>query len=76
MRITTILAFLIMFFSLFGLLFIFDSLNKLAEKCQKGLIQKHICSSFTGFSMNILLVLLILGGFILILSTTIFILIK
>lgn len=76
MRITTILAFLIMFFSIFGLFFIIDSLNKIAEQCQKGTISKNVCEKFTGFSLNMLLVLLIIGGFILILSITIFIIIR
>ncbi|MEM5815666.1 MAG: hypothetical protein QXL14_01305 [Candidatus Aenigmatarchaeota archaeon] len=76
MRMTTILAFLIMFFSIFGLFFIVDSLNKIAENCEKNLISPSICNSFTGFGMNIVLVLLIIGGFILILSSTVFIIIR
>lgn len=76
MRLTTLLAFLIMFFSLFGLFFIIDSLNKLAEACQQKLVPMTVCKNFTGFGMNVLLVLLIIGGFILILSSTIFIMIR
>ncbi|MGC8993582.1 MAG: hypothetical protein ACP5JK_02325 [Candidatus Aenigmatarchaeota archaeon] len=78
MRLVTILAFLIMFFSVFGLFFIFDNLNKIAEECQKPnpSVSRAICNSFTGFNMNILLVLLIIGGFVLVLSSTIFILIR
>ena len=76
MRIVTILAFFIMFFSVFGLFFIFDNLNKISEKCQKGEINQAVCKSFTGFGMNIIIFLLIIAGFVLVISSTFFILIR
>jgi len=76
MRMVTILAFLVMFFSVFGLFFIFDNLNKIAEQCQKGLLSQAICRNFTGFGMNVIMVLLIIAGFILVISSTFFIMIR
>jgi hypothetical protein len=76
MRMVTILAFLVMFFSVFGMLFIFDNLNKIAEQCQKGQINQAVCKSFTGFGMNVIIVLLIIAGFVLVISSTFFIMIR
>jgi hypothetical protein len=76
MRMITVLAFLVMFFSVFGLFFIFDNLNKIAEECQKGRINQVACKSFTGFGMNVIIVLLIIAGFVLVISSTFFIIIR
>jgi hypothetical protein len=76
MRMVTILAFLVMFFSVFGMFFIFDNLNKIAEQCQKGQINQAVCKSFTGFGMNVIIVLLIIAGFVLVISSTFFIMIR
>lgn len=76
MRMVTVLAFLVMFFSVFGMFFIFDHLNKIAEQCQKGQLSPTICRSFTGFGMNVIIVLLIVAGFILVISSTFFIMIR
>jgi hypothetical protein len=72
----TILAFFIMFFSVFGLFFIFDNLNKIGDQCQKGEINQAVCKSFTGLGMNIIIFLLIIAGFVLVISSTFFILIR
>jgi hypothetical protein len=76
MRTITILAFLVMFFSAFGILFIFDNLNKIAEECQKGLLNPTVCRNFTGFGMNVIMILLIIAGFVLVISSTFFIIIR
>jgi len=76
MRLVTILAFLVMFSSVFGLFFVFDHLNKIAEQCKKDLIQPAICRSFEGFGLNVIIVLLIIAGFILVISSTFFIMIR
>jgi hypothetical protein len=76
MRMITILAFFVMFFSVFGMFFIFDNLNKIAEQCQMGQINQAVCKNFNGFGMNIIIVLLIMAGFILVISSTFFIFIK
>jgi hypothetical protein len=76
MRMVTILAFLVMFFSVFGMFFIFDNLNKIAEQCQKGQTNQAVCKSFTGFGMNVIIVLLIIAGFVLVISSTFFIMIR
>jgi hypothetical protein len=72
----TILAFFIMFFSVFGMFFIFDNLNKIRDQCQKGEANQAVCKSFTGFGMNIIIFLLIIAGFVLVISSTFFILIR
>jgi signal transduction protein with GAF and PtsI domain len=76
MRMVTVLAFLVMFFSVFGMFFIFDHLNKIAEECQKGGLDVTVCKSFTGFGMNVIMVLLIIAGFVLVISSTFFIMIR
>ena len=74
--ITVVLAMVVVFIAAFTLFFIFDSLNKLAAKCQAGQAPQTICKGFTGFTFNILVVLLLIGGFVLIISSTVFILIR
>jgi hypothetical protein len=76
MRLVTILAFLVLFLSVFGIFFIFDNINRIAEECQSGLLNQAICESFTGFGINVIVVLLIVGGFILVVSSTFFIMIR
>jgi signal transduction protein with GAF and PtsI domain len=56
--------------------FIFDHLNKIAEECQKGGLDVTVCKSFTGFGMNVIMVLLIIAGFVLVISSTFFIMIR
>jgi len=69
-------AMLIVFISAFVLFFVIDHINKLADRCKQGLESEKICSSFTGFTMNMIIVLLIISGFIMTISATVFILIR
>ena len=70
------LAMIVVFISAFVLFFVIDRINKIAEKCKLGLEPEKICNSFTGFTMNMVIVLLIISGFILTISSTVFILIR
>lgn len=65
-----------MFFSVFGLFFIFDNINQIAKKCKTNQIDAAVCESFTGFGVNMIIVLLIIAGFTLVISSTFFILIR
>lgn len=62
------------FIAVFMLFYIFDSLHKLAERCEAG-ENLAVCGLMTGLSLSMLIILLIIGGFIFIISMTVFILI-
>ena len=70
------LAMVVIFVASLTLMYIFDSLNRLSTKCKNGTAPQDICSAFNGFTMNVLIVLLLIGGFVLIISATVFILIR
>jgi hypothetical protein len=58
-----IISFLIIFIASFSLLYIFDSLNQLSIKCEKG-YKLEICNLLKGFTFVGLVVLLLVGGLI------------
>jgi hypothetical protein len=67
------IAFIVVAIAVFMLFYIFDNINKLAERCKAG-EELSACTLMTGFNMSMLIILLIVGGFILIVSVTLFIL--
>lgn len=61
------LAFLMLFY-------IFDNISKLSERCSKETLE--ICSEMSGLTIPMLIFLLIIGGFVLIISIVVYILIS
>lgn len=63
------LSILIVFIASFTLFYIFDSLNKIAERCEAG-EELEVCKLLSGFSFAMLIILLVIGGFVLIICAT------
>jgi hypothetical protein len=53
---------IVVFISVFTLLYIFDSLSKIADRCKIENLQ--ICKLLSGFSLAMLFILLLISGFI------------
>jgi hypothetical protein len=64
------------FIATFMLFYIFDGINKLAEKCGEEETKSFICQQFSGFTLSMLVVLLIIGGFLFVILTTSYILLS
>jgi|GEM_PF-2330963 hypothetical protein len=70
-----LVASLVFFIAGFTLIFIFDSLNKLAEKCNKG-EELEICKQMQGLSMSLIIILLLISGLILVINVVAYLLIS
>jgi hypothetical protein len=64
------------FIATFMLFYIFDNLNKLGERCKTEEIKSFFCQQFSGFTLSMLVVLLIIGGFLFVILTTSYILLS
>jgi hypothetical protein len=69
------LAFLVIFIAAFMLFFIFDSIDKLAQEC-KGDNPPATCQHMTSLTFPVMIILLIIGGFVLVICITIFIMLR
>ncbi len=67
------ISFIIIFVASFSLLYVFDSLNQISMKCEKG-YKLEICNLLKGFTFVGLIVLLLIGGLIGIIATVAYIL--
>ena len=63
------------FIAVFMLFYIFDSLSKLSEQC-KTEEKPAICEHLSSFSMSMLVILLIIGGFVVTVCATAYILLS
>ena len=70
----TIIGLAVVFISVFMLFFVFDSINKLGERCKIPELRTSVCDRLTGPTQVIIIVLLIIAGFIIIIVTTAYIL--
>jgi len=69
------IALVIIVIAAFMLYFIFSSIDQLAQQC-KGDSPPEICQSMTSLTFPVMIILLIVGGFILIICFTVFIIIR
>jgi len=58
------------FVAVFTLFFIFDQIQKLADNCAKTAVPTGICRQFTGFTQSLLIIILIIAGFVIVISAT------
>ncbi len=70
------LGFATIFIAAFLLFFIFHSLEQLSLQCKADPSFSPVCTQLTGFSMSMIIVLLIIGGFVLMISATAYILLS
>jgi hypothetical protein len=61
----------VVFISVFTLLFIFDSISKLADRCKTENLE--ICKLLSGFSLAMLFILLLVSGFVMAILGTVYI---
>jgi len=61
------------FIAAFTLFFIFHSLEKISLQCKADPSHSILCNQLSGFSMSMLIVLLIIGGFVITISATAYI---
>jgi hypothetical protein len=71
-----VLGLLVVFMATFMLFYIFDNINKLAEKCKTEEPKSFVCQQFSGFTWSMLVVLLIISGFLFVILTTSYILLS
>jgi uncharacterized membrane protein YhaH (DUF805 family) len=62
------------FVAVFTLFFIFDNIEAMAAKCQSNPDHSPVCGQMTGFSLTMIVVLLIIGGLVITVSATAYIL--
>ena len=67
---------LTVFIATFMLFYVFDNINKLAEKCKTEEPKSFICEQFSGFTLSMLVILLIIAGFLFMILTTSYILLS
>ena len=70
-----LVAGLVFFIAGFTLIFIFDSLNRLAERCRKG-ENLEICKQMQGLSMPMIIILLLIAGLVLVINVVAYLLIS
>jgi len=64
------------FVAVFTLFYIFDQIQKLSDSCAKDPTVNNLCRQFTGFTKSILIIILIIAGFVIIISATAYILLS
>lgn len=64
------------FLAVFTLFFIFDSIEKMAARCKENPDFSPVCPQLTGFTLTMIVVLLIVGGLVLTVSATAYVLIS
>lgn len=66
----------VVFIATFTLFYIFDSISKLGEDCETASPKPAICESLSGATLNMILLLLIVGGFLFAILTISYILLS
>ena len=64
------------FVAVFTLFFIFDNIETMAAKCRTDPNHSPVCGQLTGFTLTMLIVLLIIGGLVITVSATAYILLQ
>lgn len=61
------------FIAAFAILFVFHSLEQISVQCEIDQSYSPLCAQLTGFSLSMLVVLLIIGGFVITITATAYI---
>jgi len=64
------------FIAVFTLFYVFDQIQKLAASCANPDTATALCKQFTGFNESILIVVLIIAGFVIVITATAYILLS
>ena len=71
-----IIGLLVVFIAIFMIFYIFDSMQKLGEKCKVPELRTDICDKLTGPTQVMIIILLIIAGFIIMVVATAYILLS
>lgn len=74
-RSPVLIGLVVVFVAIFALFYIFDSIGKLAERCKAG-ETLAICQQLTGFTLSMVIILLIIGGFVIVISAVVYIMLS
>jgi hypothetical protein len=66
---------IVILFAIFALFYVFNAVNELADRCEAG-EELKICEQMSGFTLSMLIVLLVIGGFVLVISTVVYIMLS
>lgn len=69
-----ILGLITIFVSIAALFFVFYNLEILAERCKTE--ESPLCNQLSGFTMSMIVILLMVGGFVITISATVFIMLS
>lgn len=64
------------FLAVFVLFWLFDTINKFADQCTTDPTTSPVCSQLTSFTLSMILILLIVGGFVIMVTATAYILLS
>jgi D-alanyl-lipoteichoic acid acyltransferase DltB (MBOAT superfamily) len=64
------------FVAVFALFWIFDTIQKFADQCKTDPSTSPVCSQLTSFTLSMILILLIVGGFVIMITATAYILLS
>lgn len=64
------------FIAAFALFFIFHSLEQLSTQCKTDPASSPICDKMNGFTLSMLIILLIVGGFVMTISGSAYIMLS
>jgi hypothetical protein len=70
-----VLGIIAIFVAIFALFYVFDSLQKLAERCKAG-ENLGLCKQLSGFTFSMVIILLIIGGFVIVISAVVYIMLS
>jgi len=73
-KVTTGLA--TIFIAVITLFWLFHSINQIADKCKEDPSFSPACSQLNSFTLSMLIILLIIGGFVIIITATAYILLS
>jgi D-alanyl-lipoteichoic acid acyltransferase DltB (MBOAT superfamily) len=62
--------------AIFTLFWLFDNIQKIADKCKEDISYSPACSQLNSFTLSMLIILLIIGGFVVMITATAYILLS
>ena len=62
--------------AIFTLFWLFDNIQKIADKCKEDMSYSPACAQLNSFTLSMLIILLIIGGFVVMITATAYILLS
>lgn len=64
------------FIAVLTLFWLFDNIQKFADKCKVDATSSPACSQLNSFTLSMLIILLVIGGFVIMITATAYILLS